>query len=164
MWERACSRMRFVSHFGFDWRIAFASRLTPTVDAVYSVTGAVDDRSHALRGECLKGRSAFQLWGDAERPGLHSHAERGDDQRVSNEDSCGSEPARESGLSVTVASTGGLLSRAGSLLQGGGSRLEPFVAFVEGLLDEVDEGLDFGRVLRVGVDGEPSMELHRLGE
>ena len=26
--------MRFVSHFGFDWRIAFASRLTPTVDAV----------------------------------------------------------------------------------------------------------------------------------
>jgi len=53
--------------------------------------------------------------GDAERPGLHSHAERGNDQRVSNEDSCGSEPARECGLSVTVASTGGLLSRAGSL-------------------------------------------------
>jgi len=97
-------------------------------------------------------------------------------------------PARECGGSVTEVSTGGLLSRAGSLpllmrfiqlrmwclgwrhreqahsYKGIGLRLEPFVAFVEGLLDEVGEGLDFGGVLRVGVDGEPSMELHRFGE
>lgn len=44
------------------------------------------------------------------------------------------------------------------------SGLEPFVAFVEGLLDEVGEGFDFVGVLRVGVDGEPGMELHRFGE
>ena len=38
---------------------------------------------------------------------------------------------------------------------GGGSRLEPFVALVEGLLDEVGEGLDFGYVVRVCVDRHP---------
>ena len=31
--------------------------------------------------ECLNGRSASALW-DAERPGLHSHALRGNDQRL----------------------------------------------------------------------------------
>jgi hypothetical protein len=30
--------------------------------------------------ECLNGRSAFSFEWDAERPGLHSHAERGNDQ------------------------------------------------------------------------------------
>ncbi|EJM20741.1 hypothetical protein PMI21_00672, partial [Pseudomonas sp. GM18] len=29
--------------------------------------------------ECLNGRSAFGFEWDAERPGLHSHAERGND-------------------------------------------------------------------------------------
>src|SRR5688500_11169406 len=31
--------------------------------------------------ECLNGRSAFGSGRDAERPGLHSHAERGNDHR-----------------------------------------------------------------------------------
>lgn len=44
------------------------------------------------------------------------------------------------------------------------SGLEPLVAFFEGLLDLVDEGLDFGRVLRVCVHGEPCMQLQRFGK
>jgi hypothetical protein len=32
--------------------------------------------------ECLNGRSAFGSGWDAERPGLHSHAERGNDQNL----------------------------------------------------------------------------------
>jgi hypothetical protein len=44
------------------------------------------------------------------------------------------------------------------------SGLEPLVAFFEGLLDLVDEGLDFGRVLRVCVHSEPCMQLQRFGK
>ncbi|POA29730.1 hypothetical protein C1891_27245 [Pseudomonas sp. GW456-12-1-14-TSB6] len=38
-----------------------------------------DDRSHALRGNASRDAPRSSSGGDAERPGLHSHAERGND-------------------------------------------------------------------------------------
>ena len=44
------------------------------------VARSVADRSHALRGNTYIDALRQRLGGDAERPGLHSHAERGNEK------------------------------------------------------------------------------------
>jgi hypothetical protein len=55
-----------------------------------------EDRSHALRGNAARDAPRPTPKPNAERPLRHSHAERGNDQTTLH---CGSEPARESGVS-----------------------------------------------------------------
>ena len=80
-----------------------------------TANGTFDDRSHAPAWECFNGRSAFGFERDAERPGLPSHALRGNDQSEDAQKTCGSEPAREGGGSVRKKPTDTPLSRTGSL-------------------------------------------------
>ena len=44
------------------------------------------------------------------------------------------------------------------------SGLEPFLAFVEGVVDEVGESLHFSHILRLGINGQPCLQLHGFGE